>query len=282
MGNKKTNGVDLICDLVSWEERIFERREEFENITNWFNQNGYIEGLQRELKESLPSKRRQILYVWLNDINQKLEVEPSIFSEQFTGNEKYDHKLRYIENKTEAMIKAYYAKGENPTLSVFKPLLIEILSLSDVFTTFESEVEQIDEKTMSQFSYMARHFENSIFREAGQTKVMFDAKEFVELEIKKLEGNVDGDEGQNNLTSKQIIKWLGTPSQFGFLVDLLIQGGYLERPAKSLSKTAKFFLEHFEIKTTLSTLEKELSETTNSLSIENRNKIKIPHKDKLS
>jgi hypothetical protein len=82
-------------------------------------------------------------------------------------------------------------------------------------------------------------------------------------------------------TSNQKLKWIGTPSQFGFIIDLLIQGGYLERPKSSFTKDANFYLQHFDINTTPGTLAIEISEQTNHLSIENRKRIIIPHKDKL-
>lgn len=77
------------------------------------------------------------------------------------------------------------------------------------------------------------------------------------------------------------LKWKGTPSQFGFIIDLLIQGGYLEKPTSSFAKDANFYLQFFDIETTNTTLAKELSEGTNSLATKNRKKITIPNKDKL-
>lgn len=82
-------------------------------------------------------------------------------------------------------------------------------------------------------------------------------------------------------TNNQKLKWIGSPSQFGFIIDLLIQGGYLERPTLSFSKDANFYLQHFDINTTPGTLAIEVSENTNHLSTDNRKRIIIPHKDKL-
>lgn len=77
------------------------------------------------------------------------------------------------------------------------------------------------------------------------------------------------------------LKWNGTPSQFGFIIDLLIQGGYLEKPTSSFTKDANLYLQHFDITTTPKTLSIEISEISNHLSTENRKRIIIPHKDKL-
>lgn len=84
-----------------------------------------------------------------------------------------------------------------------------------------------------------------------------------------------------NIDASKLI-WKGTPAQFGFIIDLLIQGGYLEKPTSSFEKDANFYFEHFQITTTIKTLAKELSENTNSMETKNRNKFSIPGKDKLA
>ncbi len=81
---------------------------------------------------------------------------------------------------------------------------------------------------------------------------------------------------------KQKMNWKGTPAQFGFFINLFIQGEYLEKPTGSFEKDALFYLEHFNIETTKGTLAKELSEFTNSIDTKYRNNVTIPHKDKLS
>lgn len=87
----------------------------------------------------------------------------------------------------------------------------------------------------------------------------------------------------NKTTSEPIrkLKWEGTPSQFGFIIDMLIQGGYLKRPTSSYKKDAEYYSKIFDIDTTKGTLEKELSEKTNSIITKNRKKIIIPPKDEL-
>jgi hypothetical protein len=87
---------------------------------------------------------------------------------------------------------------------------------------------------------------------------------------------------QSGKTTKKKLKWMGTPSQFGFIIDLLTEGGYLQKPTGSFAKDAELYFSIFEIETTESTLTKELSETTNSLNTVNRKKFTIPSKDELS
>lgn len=85
-------------------------------------------------------------------------------------------------------------------------------------------------------------------------------------------------------TDRPKLKWLGTPAQFGFIIQELIGKGYLERPTASYKKDAEIYRSMFEIIGEKSTLEKEIStgDSQNSLSPKNRAQIKIPNIDKLT
>lgn len=78
------------------------------------------------------------------------------------------------------------------------------------------------------------------------------------------------------------LRWIGTPSQFGFIIQELIGKGYLEKPTSSNAKNAKLFLSIFDIDTTEQTLSKELSDKTNSISPENARLLTIAHINKLN
>lgn len=51
---------------------------------------------------------------------------------------------------------------------------------------------------------------------------------------------------EDNILQK--IKWQGTPGQFAFVIDLLINKGYIEKPTQFGERSAQFLLQHFEIK----------------------------------
>ncbi len=86
------------------------------------------------------------------------------------------------------------------------------------------------------------------------------------------------------IPNQKKLKWLGNSAQFGFFIQELIGKGYLDKPTRSYSKDANLYLSIFEIDTKVATLAKEISsgENQNSLSVKNRNQIRIPHKDKIS
>lgn len=95
-----------------------------------------------------------------------------------------------------------------------------------------------------------------------------------ETEIKK--------EIEKNKPLLKRLKWIGTPAQFGFMINELIGKGYIERPTGSFNKDAEFYLSLFDINTTVGNLANEVNENKNSLTGTNAAKFTIPHKDKLS
>jgi len=86
--------------------------------------------------------------------------------------------------------------------------------------------------------------------------------------------------------STRKIKWLGKPSQFGYLFIELEKNGFIELPKSkgvgSPSKLAELCMEAFNINTTIGTLKKEMSPKTNSLEIPNRTAFQIPDIETLS
>lgn len=95
--------------------------------------------------------------------------------------------------------------------------------------------------------------------------------------------NILEDLNNSNVISQSLqkLKWLGTPAQFGFVIQELIGKGYLEKPAGSNAKDVKALLEHFEVNGKESTIEKELSVNQNSMSANNRSRFRVPQIDSL-
>ena len=77
------------------------------------------------------------------------------------------------------------------------------------------------------------------------------------------------------------LKWNGTPSQFGFILQELIGKGWIERPTNSHKKDAEFIMQLFEINTTIGNLENEINPNKNSLTSNNSMMFKIPNINKL-
>jgi len=58
-------------------------------------------------------------------------------------------------------------------------------------------------------------------------------------ELNEIENNV-------NLKIDKKLKWKGTPAQFCYIIDLLINKGYLEQPTPKGERSGKILLSHFE------------------------------------
>jgi hypothetical protein len=76
------------------------------------------------------------------------------------------------------------------------------------------------------------------------------------------------------------IRWKGTPSQFGFLINRLVCHGFIDPPIyngeTNFTGLARLCYDHFEIETTLGNLTKEVNPEKNTLSDTKRAKFTIP------
>jgi len=89
----------------------------------------------------------------------------------------------------------------------------------------------------------------------------------------------------NSIIDKKL-KWKGTPAQFCFIIDLLIEKGYIEKPTNYSERSGKLLLNHFEFendKPTFESLGKYLHKDL--YAINNQEHIalfnKIPHRKDL-
>lgn len=92
---------------------------------------------------------------------------------------------------------------------------------------------------------------------------------------------------KEDIEQRTKLKWLGSPSQFGYLFQTLVQQGFIEHPKgkgkiDSISKFSNIVIELFDINTTTGTLEKELNPRWNSLTPANKGDFTIPPMKDLS
>lgn len=77
------------------------------------------------------------------------------------------------------------------------------------------------------------------------------------------------------------LKWLGTPAQFGYIINELVEKGFIECPtthaSPSISKLSRVCLEVFDLSSTPQNIEKELNPEKNTLSEIKRKHFKIPN-----
>lgn len=77
------------------------------------------------------------------------------------------------------------------------------------------------------------------------------------------------------------LEWNGSPAVFGFLINQLINNGWINKPTKHYKKDADYYLNLFNIKTTPGTLAKEINPKAYSLSKDHEKMFRIPHIDKI-
>ena len=102
--------------------------------------------------------------------------------------------------------------------------------------------------------------------------------------------NIYGSSEIKNVTSATIpienkLNWLGTPAQFGFIINELVEKGFIECPAThgspSISRLSKVCLEIFDLSSTPKNIEKELNPEKNTLSDYKKGFFKIPNINEL-
>lgn len=81
------------------------------------------------------------------------------------------------------------------------------------------------------------------------------------------------------------LKWSGTPAQFGYIINELVEKGFIECPtthsSPSISKLAKVCFEIFDLSSTPQNIEKELNPEKNTLSVIKRKYFNIPNVSEL-
>jgi hypothetical protein len=98
--------------------------------------------------------------------------------------------------------------------------------------------------------------------------------------------NVIEEEKNKEINIVKKLKWTGTPAQFSYIIDLLINKGYIEQPAPKGERSARILLEHFEIenhKPSFESLGKMLHKDIDQIKNIDHRKLfqKIPHRNDL-
>ena len=162
-----------------------------------------------------------------------------------------------------------------------------INNLSNSIYLFESVINKhqefimmakIDSDNFDYFNHVYPHLSYTDKEKKLRYSDLINITDGLKLFISRAEDNLPDNE---ELIINQKIKWNGGPSDFGFLINQLIANGWIDKPYKSYNNNAKFFLNLFDIDTTVGTLAKELSEKSYSLSPDNEKMIRISHIDKM-
>lgn len=99
-------------------------------------------------------------------------------------------------------------------------------------------------------------------------------EEYISQTKKSCGGNHDHEE------TREKIKWMGSPSSFGYLIIKLVEGGLIEMPAThrngSYSKLSKLLCQYFDLNSTKGNIEKEVNPDKNSLTDAKRALFEIP------
>jgi len=137
-------------------------------------------------------------------------------------------------------------------------------------------------KVFFEFNFYWKENQYLQFKLSTLNKLITGLDKFKEL----INDNVIDEKKINEIDSVKKLKWKGTPAQFCYIIDLLINKGYLEQPTPKGERSGKVLLSHFEFENdnpTFQSLGRNLHKNFDSIkSIEHRKLFqKIPHRNEL-
>lgn len=219
-----------------------------------------IHRFQYELEGKLPNRIKEYFFYTLKQEKDNLK---SLF---YVGGD--IHSLIFNPIKAKILEKVYkeYSYGNNPQISFIKK---DILEYFDTIFNETIEGNVSGEKFEETKNFILRVFSDDGYTTELEPKFVYyqtalnDVAEYIfnskiaseivdliqqvdfinylETEATKFDG---GDEIINDSSRK--LKWLGTPAQFSFIIDLLINKGYLEKPTPFSERNARILLSMFE------------------------------------
>jgi hypothetical protein len=218
----------------------------------------------------------QVLKSYVSNI--KAEVLQELINKDISRNDLLDYIISEISPITELhehqkIIVNNYLKEYNVTLEE----LLNIEINSPVFKNLiNKNFKDIDSSNQIAFhNFICRYFEMDLIN-------FLESKKNINISYQM--ENLD-------LNNKDKIKWIGKPSQLGFIIRQLVDMGYIEAPLRTngeinYTQFAKNVIETFDVETTTDTLIKYLnfdSEKSESLIRKFQdNGFNIPHKNIIS
>lgn len=173
-----------------------------------------------------------------------------------------------------------YEKNKDKNIDFINQLSNRVYLFESVINKHQEFIlmAKIDSDNFDYFNHVYPHLSYTDKAKKLRYSDLINITDGLKLFISRAEDNLPDNE---ELIINKKIKWNGGPSDFGFLINQLITNGWIDKPCKSYNDNAKFFLNLFDIDTTVGTLAKELSEKSYSLSPDNEKMIRISHIDKM-
>ena len=250
---KETKTQDLE-KYFKWENRIFELIHNSEISLNGILVNDLTEDYFKDVKEFelalmnlMPEKQKEYLYHTLRNCKSWIEIFTKSSKVGPVSDYEFDEES-YLYNNFRAEIYSQYVSNNNPQLNVFKP---QILALIDFFFQFgindylETTLEYRISKFVIEFDKTTlEEIKDFIFNQLNDiiSNTVFHIRfiRYLENKLKEM-----GETSETIIDAAKKLTWLGTPAHFAYIIDILINKGYLEKPTKYAQTNARIFLSMF-------------------------------------
>ncbi len=242
--------IESLLSHIAWDKSILDIVCPINQVGIRYNTLKYpsrvslIDQFELEFNKSTEQKKKELLYSGLRYYKKEVEgfkIKPDLPN---LDDEWYDQSLNYYAYQN-LINKVYllYSEDYNPRLSEFK---------EEILLALEEGLKQLDFFSSIEEEYFTGKSEKDVSLDIISNHV-YDKFELVICSIDFLKYLQDKsrffDYGAEIIADANMkLVWKGKPADFAFIIDLLINKGYLEKPTKFGIRNARILLQYFDFK----------------------------------
>lgn len=246
--SKRNISIDTLLSNISWDLNIIDIVCPINQVGVRYNSTKFpskislVDQFEKEFNKSIDSKKKELLFSGLRYYKKEVENFKNVPELPNTDDEWYEQSVNYYAYQN-LINKIYlaYSNEYNPKLLEFK---------DSILIALEEGLKQLDFYSTIDDDYFAEKSEQEISFEIISSHV-YDKFELVICTIdflKYLQNKSREFEDGGDLISdsnKKLV-WKGKPADFAFIIDLLINKGYLEKPTPFGTRNARILLQYFD------------------------------------
>jgi hypothetical protein len=242
--------AEQILSFINWDLRILDaatqKNKDEEKVGPYIHThvNLLIENFESELSNILPEKRNRFIFSTVNKYKIKLDSIREFPSLALKERNLIDiDPENYHFYNLQSNIFVLYESGLNPLIEDFRQLINPLMEHPLMLLKYEIHSGH------SKYTFNKtplKDFSKDFILENVYNPII-NVITYIEF-YKYLEKRINEIEGENVYNDQTITKllWKGTPAHFGYILDLLINKGYIDRPKCSGEAFARNLLQLFE------------------------------------
>lgn len=201
-----------------------------------------VEQFENEFNKSIYSKKKELLYSGLRYYKKELESFKIVPELPVANEEWFDQSKNYYAYQS-LINKIYinYSNGYNPTLKDFKEEIMLVLEEGLEHYNFYLSIEDDYFKDKTEMEISLDIISSHVYDKFELVVSTIDFLGYLQDKCR------DFDNGAEIIAdANRKLVWKGKPADFAFIIDLLINKGYLEKPTRFGTRNARILLQYFD------------------------------------